>query len=127
METTPEIEAILAKPLHAVVGFNRPGSPPQLSVVWFDWDGTTFRLSTLRTRLKYRLFTRDPHLSILINDQETLRYVAAVGEAHEEGGHEELSRRLFARYLPGHDPGDRPVDPERVVLALTPERLTSGS
>ncbi|TDU87894.1 PPOX class probable F420-dependent enzyme [Kribbella voronezhensis] len=127
METTPEIDAILAKPLHAVAGFNRPGNSPHLSVVWFDWDGTTFRLSTLRSRLKYRLFTRDPHLSLLINDPETLQYVAAVGEAHEEGGHAELSKRMFARYLPGQNPGDRPDDPDRVVLALTPERITSGS
>ena len=127
MGTRPEIEAVLAKPLHAVAGFNRPGRPPQLSVVWFDWDGTTFRLSTLRTRLKYQLFTRDPHLSLLINDHETLTYVTAVGEAHEEGGHAELAKRLFARYLPGQDPGDNLADPDRVVLALTPERLTSGS
>jgi PPOX class probable F420-dependent enzyme len=127
MQTTPEIDAILAKPLHAVAGFNRPGHSPQLSVVWFDWDGTTFRFSTLRSRLKYRLFTRDPHMSLLINDQATLQYVAAVGEAREEDGHAELSKRLFARYLPGQNPGDNPVDPDRVVLALTPDRITSGS
>jgi len=127
VETTPEIDAILAKPLHAVAGFNRPGRPPQLSVVWFDWDGTTFRFSTLRTRLKYRLFTQDSQLTLLINDQESLKYVAATGEAHEESGHAELARRLFARYLPGQDPGDRPADPDRIVLALTPDRITSGS
>lgn len=127
MDTTPEIDAVLAKPLHAVLGFNRPGRPPQLSVVWFEWDGTTFRFSTLRSRAKYRLFTRDPLLSILVDDPETRTYVAADGVAHEEDGHEDLSRRLFARYLPGHDPGDRPVDPDRVVLALTPDKITAGS
>lgn len=127
MRTTPEIEATLAKPLHAVVGFNRPGQPPQLSVVWFEWDGTTFRLSTLRTRLKYRLFSKNPQLSLIVNDPESLTYVVATGEAHEEGGHADLSERLFARYLPGRHPGDRPVDPDRVVLALTPEHITSGA
>jgi len=72
MGTTPEIDVVLAKPLHAVVGLNRPGRPPQLSVVWFEWDGTTFRFSTLGSRAKYRRFTRDPHLSILVDDPETL-------------------------------------------------------
>jgi PPOX class probable F420-dependent enzyme len=127
MDTTPEIDATLAKPLHAVVGSNRPGRPPQLSVVWFEWDGRTFRFSTLRSRAKYRLFARDPQVSILVNDSEALRYVLADGEAHVENGHAELSRRLFARYQPGHDPGDRPIDPDRVVLALTPARITWGS
>jgi len=127
MNTTPEIDATLAKPLHAVLGFNRPGRPPQLSVVWFEWDGRTFRFSTLRSRAKYRLFTKDPQVSILVNDPETLRYVVANGVAHEENGHAELSRRLFARYQPGQDPGDRPIDPDRVVLALTPDSITSGS
>lgn len=85
MGTTPEIDVVLAKPLHAVVGLNRPGRPPQLSVVWFEWDGTTFRFSTLGSRAKYRRFTSDPHLSILVDDPETLRYVVAHGVAHEEG------------------------------------------
>jgi PPOX class probable F420-dependent enzyme len=127
MDTTPEIDALLGKPLHAVVGLNRPGRSPQLSVVWFEWDGTAFRFSTLRTRAKYRLFANDPALSILVDDPETNTYVAAYGVAHEEEGHADLSRRLFTRYLPGSDPGDRPVDPDRVVLALTPDRITSGS
>jgi PPOX class probable F420-dependent enzyme len=134
VDTTPEIDALLRKPLHAVVGFNRPGRPPQLSVVWFEWDGTTFRFSTLRSRAKYRLFIRDPQLSILIDDPVTRSYVAADGVADEEQGHADPSRRLFARYLPGDDPDDPddpgdPGDPspDRVVLALTPSRITSGS
>lgn len=127
-ESSPAIAAVLAKPLHAVVGLNRAGNAPQLTVVWFEWDGTTFRFSTTRSRAKYRNLARDPRLSLLINDPESLTYVVAYGEAQvEESGHAELSQRLFARYLPGRDPGDRPADPDRVVIALTPDRLLTGS
>lgn len=125
---SPEIASVLRKPLHAVVGLNRPGAPPHLSVVWFDWDGSTFRLSTTRSRLKFRLLRADSRMSMLVDDAEDRRYVVGYGRGRvEEHGHAQLSRRLFARYLPGEDPGDRPDDPDRVVIALTPDRLSIGS
>jgi len=127
-DITPEIEATLAKPLHAVVGINRQDASPQLTVVWFEWDGTSFRFSTTRSRAKYKNLARDPAISLLVNDPETRSYVVAYGTAEiRDGGHAALSRRLFARYLPGTDPGDRPDDPDRVVVALTPDRILSGS
>ncbi|HEY3505197.1 MAG TPA: PPOX class F420-dependent oxidoreductase [Actinocatenispora sp.] len=126
--TTPDVEALLARPLHAVVGLNRPDRPPQLTVVWFDWDGSTFRFSTTRSRAKYANLRRDPRLSLLVDDPVGNTYVVAYGRARvEPDGHAELSRRLFARYLPGQDLGGRPEDPDRVVVALTPDRILTGS
>jgi PPOX class probable F420-dependent enzyme len=127
-EESPDIAAMLAQPLHAVIGLNRPDKAPQLTVVWFDWDGMTFRFSTTRSRAKYRNLVRDPRLSLLIDDPTTNTYVVAYGRARvEESGHAELSQRMFARYLPGRDPGDRPADPDRVVVAMTPDRMWIGS
>lgn len=85
-------------------------------------------VSTTRSRAKFQNLLRDPAISLLVNDPESLTYVVAYGTAVvEETGHAELSRRLFARYGPGADPGDRPTDPDRVVVALTPDRLLTGS
>lgn len=126
--TSPEVAALLARPLHAVVGLNRPDRPPQLTVVWFEWDGTAFRFSTTTNRAKYAHLRRDPRLSLLVDDPVGNTYVVAYGRARvEPHGHAELSRRLFARYLPGQDPGVRPEDPDRVVVALTPDRIRTGS
>lgn len=128
IETTPAIDMVLAKPLHAVVGINRAGKPPQLTVVWFDWDGTTFRFDTSSSRAKFRNLLKDSALSLLIDDPETNSYVVAYGRAEaEEGGHPELMHRLFERYLPGQDPGEGVHHPDRVVVALTPDRILSGS
>jgi PPOX class probable F420-dependent enzyme len=127
-DTTPSIEQLLAKPLHAVVGINRAGKPPQLTVVWFEWDGATFRFSTTRSRAKFRNLVRDPQLSLLVDDPETNSYIAASGRAVvEDHGHAELSQRLFARYLPGQHAGATPEEPDRVVIALTPDRILAGS
>ncbi len=126
-EASAEVSDMLAKPLFAVIGLNRPNAAPQLTVVWYEWDGSAFRFSTTRSRAKYANIVRDPAISLLVNDPGTASYVVAYGKAEiEEAGHAELSRRLFARYLPGTDPGDRPTDPDRVVIAVTPDRLLAG-
>ncbi len=49
------------------------------------------------------------------------------GPRYPSVSHAELSARLFARYLPGVDPGASKVDPDRVVIALTPDRILTGS
>ncbi len=126
-EVSAEVRQVLAKPIHAVIGLNRPNAAPQLTVVWFEWDGSTFRFSTTRSRAKYANIRRDPAISLLVNDPETASYVVAYGRAEiEESGHAALSRRLFARYLPGTDPGERPTDPDRVVVAVPPDRILVG-
>jgi PPOX class probable F420-dependent enzyme len=126
-DVSAEVTDVLAKPLFAVVGLNRPDAAPQLTVVWYEWDGSTFRFSTTRSRAKFANIRRDPAISLLVNDPDSTSYVVAYGRAEvEESGHAELSRRLFARYLPGTDPGDRPTDPDRVVIAVTPERILAG-
>jgi PPOX class probable F420-dependent enzyme len=123
-----DVETLLAQPLHAVIGLNRPDRPPQLTVVWFEWDGTTFRFSTTRNRAKYANLRRDPRLSLLVDDPVSNTYVVAYGRARvEPDGHAALARRLFARYLPGQDPGTGADDPDRVVIALTPDRILTGS
>ena len=128
METTPAIDLLLAKPLHAVLAVNRPGRSPQLSVVWFEWDGTAFRFSTRRSRAKFTHLMRDPHVAILIDDPDTLSYVSAYGVARvEETGHPELASRLRVRYLPDEPATTGAGEDDRVVVTVTPDRLFSGS
>lgn len=128
IELSEAAQALLAKPTLAVVALNRPSKSPQLTVVWYEWDGTTFRFSTTRSRAKFANIMRDPAISLLVNDPDAQTYLVAYGTAvAEDEGHAALSERLFARYLPGVDPGDRPIDPDRVVIALTPERILTGS
>lgn len=125
--TDPAVLELLQQPREAVLGVNRQGKAPQLSVVWFRWDGEQFLVSTLQGRAKHTNLSRDPACTILINDPTQKWYLMAYGKARFfREGHEELSRDLHTRYLPGADPGTSPTDPERVVLALRPERMITG-
>ncbi len=127
MQTSPEIAELLSRPNHAVVGVNRKNGAPQLTVVWYKWDGRTFSFSTTTDRAKYLNLRRNPALSLLVNDPEGAWYVVAYGVAQLGGrDHAELSRDLYARYLPDRDPSTVADDPTRIVVTLEPERMLVG-
>lgn len=127
MATSDEIAGLLAKPYHAVVGTTRASGSPQLSIVWFLWDGEAFSFSTTKTRAKYVNLSRNRAMSLLVNDAERAWYVVAYGDAEiVEHGHAELARGLFAKYLPGKDPGAVAEDPLRVAVRMRPQRMLTG-
>jgi PPOX class probable F420-dependent enzyme len=125
-ESDEDVQELLAGRRHAVVGVNRAEGPPQLTVVWFLWDGETFRFSTTRSRAKYLNLKRDPSISLLIENVEKKFYLVAYGRARLiEDGHDELARPLLEKYQP-----ERAADPgwtsDRVIVELRPDRLLTG-
>ncbi len=74
-----EVSAFLARKLDAVIGLNRREGGPQLSVVWFAWDGEQFLLSFPNGSAKHNNLKRDPHVTLLINNPSMLQYVTAYG------------------------------------------------
>lgn len=125
MRSDEDVTELLAGPNHAVVGVNRADGPPQLTVVWFVWDGSAFRFSTTRSRAKYLNLRRDPSISLLIDGPEF--YVVAYGKALLiEDDHETLAKPILEKYLPERaaNPG---WTPDRVIVELRPDRLLTGS
>ncbi|GAA2632068.1 pyridoxamine 5'-phosphate oxidase family protein [Paractinoplanes durhamensis] len=121
-----DVQELLAGAHHAVVGVNRAEGPPQLTVVWFVWDGESFRFSTTRSRAKYLNLKRDPSISLLVDDFAKKFYVVAYGRARlREEDHDALARPILAKYLPS-----RAADPQwtadRVIVELKPDRLLTG-
>jgi PPOX class probable F420-dependent enzyme len=125
-ESTQDIQELLASARHAVVGINRPQGPPQLTVVWFLWDGEAFRFSTTRSRAKYLNLKRDPAISLLIDDFDKKFYVVAYGRARLiEQNHDALAQPLLDKYLPARA-GNPPWTADRVIVELRPDRLLTG-
>jgi PPOX class probable F420-dependent enzyme len=127
--TTQEINQILAKPINAVVATNRREGPPQLTPVWFYWDGERFYFSTTRDRAKYPNLKRDPSIALIVDDQESHKYIAAYGKAEIiEENVAEATRPIVSRYLSGDalarfEAGV--MDANRVVVALRPEKIVT--
>jgi PPOX class probable F420-dependent enzyme len=121
-----QIETLLAGPNHAVLGVNRTTGAPQLTVVWFLWDGAAFWISTTFGRAKYANITRDPAITLLIDNPVDKWYLAASGTAEIRDHNRDLSRRLFQKYLPNATKTEND-DPDRVAIMLQPDRIRTGS
>lgn len=126
MASSP-LEAFLAEPRNVVVAGIRKDGRPHLSPNWFHWDGEKFYVSTTRGRVKYKIFSRDPRIELLIDDATGHRYVQLSGTVEIR----EDVRPELARFRAIRDKHGKPVPPDeefassliaedRVLLAITP-------
>lgn len=126
--TEQEIQTLLSQPNHAIIGVNRAGGGPQLTPVWFAWDGTSFLFSTLKKTAKYLNLKRNPSISLIVNDLPTRTYVVAYGRAEiieRETG--EGARPILKKYVPAEqlEQSVKAIndDPDRVLVILRPEKI----
>ena len=129
--TSQEIQTLLSKSNNAIVGVNRADGGPQLTPVWYAWDGTSFIFSTTKERAKYFNLKRDSSISLIVDDIATHKYVAAYGRAEViEHNISELTRPILEKYVPA-DQLEQSVkmlgnDPTRVLVVLHPEKMVTN-
>ena len=81
MTSTALLEAFLAEPRTIIVAGIRKDGRPHLSPNWYVWDGEKFYISTTRPRVKYKIFSRDPRVELVLDDSTGHRYAAISGTA----------------------------------------------
>jgi PPOX class probable F420-dependent enzyme len=122
---TPEIRDLLdGRNFATVATLNRDGGP-QTSVVWIGRDGDTVLFSTLGGRIKARNLARDPRISVTVFDvANPYRSVDIRGTAElEQDPEKSLPRTLSHKYL-GEDPPAEPADLVRLIVRVTPRKIT---
>jgi PPOX class probable F420-dependent enzyme len=124
-----EIETHLAGRHTLVLATLRPDGSVHLSTVWYRWDGAAFWISTNRDRRKYKNLSRDPRVSVLVDDPPRETSVSASGQAETmatDTAAYEGALAIVSRYV--DDPvtylAERAGEP-RALLRLRPERMTS--
>jgi PPOX class probable F420-dependent enzyme len=132
MGSTEKIEAFLAEPRNVIVAGVRKDGRPHLSANWFEWDGERFYVSTMRSRVKYAIFRRDPRAQLAIDDATGFRsvLVTATVEVREdlaaELPHFRAIREKHGIAVPGDAEQLQALLAEgRVLLAITPEGAPS--
>lgn len=99
---------------------------PQVTPVWFDWDGSRLRINTAKGRLKDKNLRRTPAVALSIMDPDNpYRYVqvkgrvAAVTESGADAHIDALSKKYLGqdRY-PYRKPGE-----VRVIFTIAPDRV----
>ena len=127
MTSLTTVEAFLAEPRNVIVAGVRKDGRPHVTPNWFFWDGERFYVSTTRPRVKYKIFSRDPRVELVVDDATGHRYTALSGTVEileDVKPNLHLFRAIrekHGREIPPDDTlaADLIAD-DRVLLAITP-------
>ncbi|MCP5035491.1 MAG: PPOX class F420-dependent oxidoreductase, partial [Actinomycetia bacterium] len=126
------LEAFLAEPRNAMIAGVRRDGRPHLTPNWFLWDSERFYVSTTKDRVKYRIFSHDPRVQVVVDDVMGFRYVIVDGTVEiSEDVESGLGYFRALRHKHGRTEQDdaelrqEMIDDGRVLLVITPDRPPS--
>jgi PPOX class probable F420-dependent enzyme len=97
--TEDEITRFLTVPRNAMLGVNRKNASPNLTPVWYVWNGQTFEISTTRTTQKFICLQRDPRVTLCIDDPRTGSVVVQGRAEIIEDDIWQTTQEIVERYL----------------------------
>jgi len=117
---------LLQKKAFASLATLNADGAPQVTPVWFDYDGTHFRFNTAKGRVKDKNLRRNPAVALAIQDPDNpYRYMQVRGRVVEvtESGADAHIDALAKKYIgqdryPWRQPGE-----VRVTYKIAPERI----
>ncbi len=102
---------------------------PQVTPIWFDWDGEHMVINTARGRVKDKVLHKHPRVAVDIIDPDNpyrwLQIRGRVTGETEEGGYEQISR-LNQKYHGNPNYPKRPGE-VRVTYLITPEQVSASA
>ena len=104
-----------------------PNGTPQVTPVWFDYDGTHILVNSARGRRKDKNIERNPAVALSIQDPDNpYRYLEVRGRVEEitEDGADEHIDKMAKKYM-GVDkyPYRQPTE-KRVIYKIKPEHTS---
>jgi PPOX class probable F420-dependent enzyme len=119
---------LLGKKTFATLGTLMPDGSPQVTPVWFDYDGKHVRVNSALGRVKDKNIRRDPRVSLSIQDPENpYRYLEVRGKVVDitQNGADDHINSLSQKYLgnpvyPYRQPGE-----VRVLYKIEPVKFSS--
>ena len=119
---------LFAKVAYANLATVMPNGSPQVTPVWFDYDGDCLRINSAKGRVKDKNMRRDKRVALSIQDPDNAyRYLAVLGNVEEitEEGADAHIDSLAKKYLgkdkyPFRGPGE-----VRVIYKIRPEKVST--
>ncbi len=99
---------------------------PQVTPVWFDWDGSRLRINTAKGRVKDKNLRRTPIVALTIIDPDNpYRYVQVKGRVANvtESGADAHIDALSKKYTGQDRYAKRTPGEVRVIFTITPDRV----
>ncbi|HEX6172384.1 MAG TPA: PPOX class F420-dependent oxidoreductase [Candidatus Binatia bacterium] len=119
---------LFAKVAYANLATVMPDGSPQVTPVWFDYDGECLRINSAKGRIKDKNMRRNKRVAVSIQDPDNAyRYLALRGNVEEitEEGADTHIDSLAKKYLdkdkyPFRGPGE-----VRVIYKIRPEKVST--
>lgn len=127
MALPDDLLALLNRPSPCYLSTLMPDGSPHLTQVWADTDGENILVNTFDGAQKHKNIERDPRVALSVSDPKSpRRYFAVRGQvigitADGARGHVE---KLSQRYLGGPYPWFGGRDQTRLLLTITPAKVT---
>jgi PPOX class probable F420-dependent enzyme len=118
---------LLERPLFGHLGTVKADGAPQVTPVWFQWDGEFLSFTTSTQRAKYRHMEKNPAVALSVNDPEQpYRYLEVRGtvERMEPDTDGDFFFVLAERYGLAIDRGGLDDAPYRVKVVVRPSHCT---
>ncbi len=127
--TIPEgFRDLLTKKAFAHLATVMPDGSPQVTPVWWDYDGTFFRVNSAKGRIKDKNMRRQPSVALAIQDPDNpYRYLAVRGRVEEitEQGADGHIDALTKKYMGQDHYPYRQSGEVRVTYKIRPERVST--
>ena len=117
---------LLEKKAFASLATVNADGTPQVTPVWFDWDGSHIRINTAKGRIKDKNMRSRPTVALAIMDPENpYRYLQIKGRVASvtETGADAHIDALAKKYLGKDRYPYRKADEVRVIFAIAPGRV----
>ncbi len=119
---------LLRRPSPCFLSTLMPDGSPQMTQTWVDTDGRDVLINTVRGHQKVRNVERDPRVALNVADpDDPSRYFEVRGrvvEVTEDGAREHIDE-LSQRYIGGPYPWFGGRGQVRLLVRITPEKVTS--
>lgn len=119
---------LLTKKAFASLATVMADGSPQVTPVWFDFDGTHLRVNSAKGRVKDRNMRRNGRVALAIPDPENpYRHMAIRGRVEEitEAGADAHIDSLSKKYLGKDRYPNRRAGEVRVIYRIRPERVST--
>jgi PPOX class probable F420-dependent enzyme len=117
---------LVQKPAFANLATIMPDGSPQVTPVWWDYDGQHILVNSALGRIKDRNMRRDPHVALSIMDPANpYRYMEVRGVVVEitQAGADELIDKLAKKYMNVEKYPYRTPQEVRVTYKINPTKV----
>jgi PPOX class probable F420-dependent enzyme len=120
------LDLVTTKKAFANLATVKPNGSPQVTPVWFDFDGQSIRVNSARGRTKDKNMRRDPRVALSILDPvNPYRYLEIRGRVIKitEDGAVKHINALAKKYRGTETYRSRSPDEVRVIYVIEPRRV----